>query len=206
MSLPKPPLILASASPRRHELLRRLGVPFTVMPSDLSEELPPGPFEDAVKALALAKARAVARQVATGVVLGADTVVALGGTVFGKPVDRDDGRRMLRALRGKRHEVLTGVAVVEAPAGREASAAVVTHVHMAEFGDDEIDAYLATPEPYDKAGAYAVQGGGSRMVARVDGCYTNVVGLPLTTTRRLLAEWGFTIGEEPLARGCATRA
>jgi septum formation protein len=188
-------LILASASPRREELLRRLGVPFTVVPSDLLEELPPGSPPEAVRAIALAKARAVAERVGSGVVLGADTVVVLGGTILGKPKDPDDARRMLRALGGRTHDVITGVALVEAPARREVSTAVVTRVLMGEYGEAEIEAYLATGEPFDKAGAYAIQGAGGLLVAGVDGCYTNVVGLPLTTTRRLLAEWG-VIGEE----------
>ena len=185
-----PRVILASASPRREELLRQLGLSFTVVPSELPEELPPGPPEEAVRALALAKARAVAARAGAGVVLGADTVVVLGGTILGKPVDPDDARRMLRALRGRSHEVITGVALVEAPARRETSAVVVTRVRMAPYGEEEIEAYLATGEPYDKAGAYAIQGSGGRLVAEVEGCYTNVVGLPITTTRRLLAEWG----------------
>ncbi len=163
---------------------------FTVVPSELPEELPPGPPEESVRALALAKARAVAGRVPIGVVLGADTIVVLGGTVLGKPRDADDARRMLRALSGKLHEVITGVALVEAPGRRQTSAAVVTRVQMDQYGDEEIETYLSTGEPYDKAGAYAIQGAGSRLVARVEGCYTNVVGLPLTTTRRLLAEWG----------------
>lgn len=190
MSLRPRQLILASASPRREELLRQLGLPFTVVPSELPEELPPGPPGESVRALALAKARAVAGRLGSGVVLGADTVVVLGGAIFGKPADPKDARRMLRELRGQTHEVVTGVGLVEAPARREASAVVVTRVRMGRYADDEIDAYLATGEPYDKAGAYAVQGAGSRLVAHVDGCYTNVVGLPLSTTRRLLAEWG----------------
>lgn len=183
-------LILASASPRREELLRELGLSFTVVPSGLPEELPPGPPGESVRALALAKARAVAGRIGSGVVLGADTVVVLGGVILGKPADPEDARRMLCALSGQTHEVITGVGLVEAPARREASAAVVTRVRMGQYGDDEIEAYLATDEPYDKAGAYAIQGAGSRLVAHVDGCYTNVVGLPLSTTRRLLAEWG----------------
>lgn len=183
-------LILASASPRREELLRELGLPFTVVPSGLPEELPPGPPGESVRALALAKARAVAGRISSGVVLGADTAVVLGGVILGKPADPEDARRMLRALREETHEVITGVGLVEAPGGREATAVVVTRVRMGQYGDDEIEAYLATGEPYDKAGAYAIQGAGSRLVAHVDGCYTNVVGLPLSTTRRLLAEWG----------------
>jgi septum formation protein len=183
-------LILASASPRREELLRRLGVSFSVVPSALPEEPPLGTPEEAARTLALAKARAVARRFSSEIVLGADTVVALGGVTFGKPVDSDDARRMLRMLMGRTHEVITGVALVEAPARRETAATVVTRVEMAEYGEEEIDAYLQTGEPYDKAGAYAIQGLGGRLVARVDGCYTNVVGLPLETTRRLLEAWG----------------
>ena len=206
MSSRRPRLILASASPRREELLCRLGVPFTVIPSELPEELPPGPPEASVRALALAKARAVARRLDAGVVLAADTVVVFGVSVFGKPAGADDARRMLRALRGRSHEVITGVALVEAPGRRETTAAVVTGVQMGQYGEVEIDAYLATGEPYDKAGGYAIQGAGGRLVARVDGCYTNVVGLPLTTTRRLLAEWGI-IGEKgALNSGCAAPA
>lgn len=183
-------LILASASPRRQELLRRLDIPFTVVPSEIPEEFPPGPPLEGIKALALAKARAVAVRIGSGVVLGADTGVVLGEVVFGKPGDREDARRMLRALSGRQHEVITGLALVEAPAGRAACEAVVTRVSMKEYDDATIDAYLATAEPFDKAGAYAVQGLGGTLVASVDGCYTNVVGLPLTTTRRLLEAWG----------------
>lgn len=193
-------LILASASPRREELLRQLGFPFTVVPSQVSEELAPGPPVEAALDLALAKARAVASLIAPEdstlepsgpvVVLGADTVVVLDRTGFGKPSGAAHARQMLRALRGRTHEVITAVAMVEAPSGREARAAQVSRVTMAEYSEEEIDAYLATGEPYDKAGAYAVQGQGGRLVAQVEGCYTNVVGLPLTTTRRLLSGWG----------------
>lgn len=185
-----PRLILASASPRREELLRQLGVSFTVVRSDLPEELILGSPVESVRALALAKARAVAGRVATGVVLGADTVVVLDGAIFGKPANPHDARRMLGALRGRTHEVITGVALVEAPARAETSVSVVTRVQMRQYGDDEIEAYMATGEPTDKAGAYAIQGKGGKLVSRVDGCYTNVVGLPLRTTRHLLEAWG----------------
>lgn len=185
-----PRLILASASPRREELLRQLGVPFTVVRSDLPEKLTEGSPVESLRALALAKARAVAGRVETGVVLGADTAVVLDGAIFGKPANPDDARRMLRALRGRSHEVITGVALVAAPARAETSRAVVTRVEMRQYGEDEIDAYVATGEPADKAGAYAIQGEGGKLVFRVDGCFTNVVGLPLRTTRRLLEAWG----------------
>lgn len=183
-------LVLASASPRREALLRQLGVPFEVVPSDLPEVWPPGPAPAAVTALALAKARAVASRLAGAIVLGADTAVVLGGKVFGKPESPEDARRMLRALRGREHEVITGVALVEVPSGREETAAVVSQVLMREYSEAEIDAYIASGEPLDKAGAYAIQAAGHGLVDRVEGCYTNVVGLPLTTTRRLLEAWG----------------
>jgi septum formation protein len=209
-ALPRPAaLILASASPRRRELLGRLGVPFTVRPSEFPEQPPAGPPSAAVVALALAKARAVARDVAREVggggpsgqrrpdappartvVLGADTEVVLDGRLLGKPADPADARRMLRLLAGRTHEVVTGLALVEVGGEREETAAVTTRVTMAEYGQAEIEAYVATGECMDKAGAYAVQGLGGWLVARVDGCYTNVVGLPVETTRRLLSGWG----------------
>ena len=144
-------------------------------------------------AVALDKARAVAREWMGGpaVVLGADTEVVLDGRYLGKPRDAADAARMLRALSGRTHEVVTGLALVDAPSGREETLAVTTRVTMLDASDDEIAAYVATGEPLDKAGAYAVQGLGARLVARVDGCFTNVVGLPVETTRRLLERWGF---------------
>ena len=193
MSSPQRRLVLASASPRRADLLRQLGVPFEVIPSEIEEAWPPRPPRDAVAALALAKARAVARGLISAVVLGADTAVVLEGEVFGKPESPEDARRMLRALRGREHQVITGVALVEAPSGREATAAVVTRVLMREYSEDEIEAYVASGEPFDKAGAYAVQAAGGALVADVIGCYTNVVGLPITTTRRLLEGSGLSI-------------
>ena len=165
-------------------------MPFDVIPSEIPEVLPPGSVPDAVRALALAKARAVAGRGGSAVVLGADTAVVLAGEVFGKPEGLEDARRMLRALRGREHEVITGVALVEAPSGREETAAVVSRVLMREYSEAEIEAYVASDEPFDKAGAYAVQAAGGALVDRVAGCYTNVVGLPLTTTRRLLESWG----------------
>jgi septum formation protein len=125
------------------------------------------------------------------VVLGADTEVILDGRLLGKPLDAADAARMLRELRGRTHEVITGVALVDAgPAPREESVAVTTRVKMAECDDAEIEAYVATGEPLDKAGAYAVQGLGRRLIAEVDGCLSNVIGLPLGTTRQLLEGWG----------------
>ncbi len=123
-------------------------------------------------------------------VLGADTEVVLDGRLMGKPRDAADAMRILEALRGRVHEVITGIAVVGAGGVEgEAATAVTTRVRMRAYGDSEILAYVETGEPLDKAGAYAVQGLGSRLVAEVDGCLSNVIGLPLTTTRRLLARW-----------------
>ena len=191
-------LILASASPRRRELLERLGLPFEVRPSGIEEPLAAGvPASTLATTLARAKAADIADRLrAAGeaaLVLGADTLVVLDGQPLGKPTSRGDARAMLRALRGRSHEVVTAVVVRDAdPAGRELTEAVVSQVLMRDYTDDEIAAYVATGEPDDKAGAYAVQGRGRRLVSRVDGCYTNVVGLPLRTTARLLQAFGLT--------------
>jgi septum formation protein len=187
----RPSLVLASASPRRQELLARLSIPFTVEPSHIPELHPPGPPAAALAAVALDKARAVARRWTAGraVILGADTEVVLDGRYMGKPRDATDAVRILSALGGRTHEVITGVALVEAPTGREATTAVTTRVTMAAATQEEIAAYVATGEPFDKAGGYAVQGLGAQLVAHVDGCLSNVVGLPVETTRRLLEAW-----------------
>ncbi len=187
-----PPLVLASASPRRRELLATICPDFRVEPSDIEEPLDtaePG----AIAALALAKARAVVDRGARGLVLAADTVVVLDGVPLGKPSSADDARAMLRRLRGREHVVITGVALIDTETGRAASRAVVTRVVMADYPEAAIDDYVATGEPLDKAGAYAVQGLGGRLVAEVRGCYTNVVGLPVTTTRQLLSAFGVPV-------------
>jgi septum formation protein len=190
-------LILASASPRRRELLARLGLPFEVRPSGIDETLSPGlSAAAAATVLARAKARDVAaRAHAAGedsvLVLGADTLVVLDGRLLGKPASREEARAMLGALRGRRHDVVTAVAVrLAAPGDGERVTAVTSHVLMRDYSDPEIDRYVATGEPDDKAGAYAVQGVGGHLVARVEGCYTNVIGLPLRTTARLLRTFG----------------
>jgi len=192
--------ILASASPRRRELLARLGIPFEVRPSAFEETLIPGLSAVALAAtLARGKTRdVVARLRAAGegpaLVLGADTLVVLDGEPMGKPASRDEAGRMLRALRDRTHEVVTAVAL-EGPDGREASDVVTSRVRMRAYSDLEIEGYVATGEPDDKAGAYAVQGLGAQLVDGVEGCYTNVVGLPLRTTARLLHDFGLTLPE-----------
>lgn len=146
--------------------------------------------------LALDKARVVARQHRDAVVLGADTVVVVDGEALGKPADAAEACAMLRRLRGRAHEVITGVAVVDGPSGREAAEAVVTRVFMADYDELDLAAYVASGEPFGKAGAYAIQDHGARLVAGFAGSYTNVIGLPLAATRRLLAEAGVPVTTE----------
>ena len=185
------PIVLASSSPRRRRLLRGLGLTFSVRLPDVDERpLPgelPGPH---VRRLALAKARAVARGLAPGCgaqwVLGADTVVVLDGRILGKPRDASDARGMLARLSGRTHEVLTGVALVPAAGGRARTSVVRSRVEMKPFDGPTILRYVAGGEPLDKAGAYAVQGRGRHLVARVSGSLSNVVGLPLERLRRLM--------------------
>lgn len=168
-----------------------------MLPSDIDETLAPGPLADAVAALALAKAHAVARRVGEGVILGADTVVVVDGEALGKPVDPADARTMLRRLQGREHQVITGVAVVDARTGRSGARAVVSRVRMAEYGEPEIERYVATGEPLDKAGAYAIQGQGGALVAGLEGSFSNVVGLPLEETAGLLAAFGVAVSVPP---------
>lgn len=167
------------------------------MPSEIDETLAPGPLTDAAARLALDKARAVAARLGEGIVLGADTIVVIDGEALGKPGGAGEAKRMLRQLGGREHEVITGVAVVDAGGGRAQTTAVVSRVRMLDYGEAEIDAYVATGEPLDKAGAYAVQGRGGVLVAGVTGSFTNVVGLPLEATARLLAAFGVPVSGPP---------
>jgi septum formation protein len=181
-------LVLASASPRRRELLAQAGFQFTVVPASISEDLRPGENPLAyVTRLAREKAEAVYARVSPdhGVVLGADTtVVAPSGEILGKPVDAADAARMLRLLAGATHQVITGVAVVSS--SRVETAAEVTHVTMLTLSEEEIAEYVATSEPMDKAGAYAIQGYAAQWIPRIYGCYFNVVGLPLALVSAML--------------------
>lgn len=193
MTFPKP-LVLASASPRRSELLRQVGAAFVVRPSAAEEtaEAPDHPEEQA-RVLALVKAEDIARGEDNAIVLGADTIVVLENRVLGKPADDGDALAMLRALRGRTHQVITGVAVLDVVDGRVARMDVrhvSTDVTMRPAADEELRAYVASGEPRDKAGAYAIQGLGALLVERIDGDYFNVVGLPLFTVAAMLAPWG----------------
>jgi septum formation protein len=159
----------------------------------VDETLDPGPLAAAVARLALRKARAVAARRRQGLVLGADTIVVLDGEALGKPADRAEAIAMLRRLRGRTHEVMTGVAVVDAAAGRDATETVTSRVTMRAYSDGEIARYVATDEPLDKAGAYAIQGAGGTLVAGLEGSRSNVVGLPLAATAALLRRFGATV-------------
>jgi septum formation protein len=195
------PLILASGSPRRRELLAKLGVPFEVIASEEPESISAGANPKA-QAIALAehKARAVASGLRSGLVLGADTIVAIDGELLGKPTDDTDAARMLRRLSGREHSVVTGVALVDMETGACQTSAVTSLVRFRSLRDEEIAAYVATGEPGDKAGAYAIQGLGADLIAHLNGCYTNVVGLPLCEVERLLTSAGVTL---PASwRGC----
>jgi septum formation protein len=183
-------LVLASASPRRKELLTQAGFTFTVAPASIPEDPRPGENPVAyVTRLAREKAEAVFARLESEqkslIVLGADTtVVAANGGILGKPADAADAALMLRLLSGATHQVITGVAVVSP--SRIETAAEVTHVSMRTLSDEEIAAYIATGEPMDKAGAYAIQGRAARWIPRIHGCYFNVVGLPLALVTGML--------------------
>jgi septum formation protein len=188
-------VILASASPRRQELLLGICPEFEVVPSEIEEVLEGAALAEAVAGLALRKARAVAARVGVGIVLGADTIVVIDGIALGKPSGPEEARRMLVRLRGREHEVMTGIAVVDGESGRAASATTVSRVLMAAYSDATLEAYVASGSPLDKAGAYAIQDLQGTLVDGIVGSYTNVVGLPVQATRRLLRGFGVAVSE-----------
>jgi septum formation protein len=182
-------LVLASASPRRQELLRSAGITFEVQPAHIPEDPLPGEAaKDCAERLAREKALAVGRQRPHDCVLGADTVVVVDGQLLGKPSDRADAARMLRLLSGHDHQVITGVCLV---ANSQASVtSETTLVTVSEITDKDIADYVASGEPMDKAGAYAIQGIASRWIPRIKGDYSNVVGLPVALVWRMLQQAG----------------
>ena len=183
-------LILASSSPRRQELLREAGIPFQVEPAHVNEDQRAGepPLIYACR-LAAKKAQAVAERYPQRWVLGADTIVVIDGEVLGKPRDGRDASRMLRLLAGRAHEVTTAVSLV-APGQDAETRTCTTRVWFRALTDDEIQRYVAGGEPMDKAGAYAIQGGAARWADRIEGEYTNVVGLPLSVVTEMLRKNG----------------
>jgi len=176
------PLVLASASPRRRKLLGQIGLSFTVDPGSVEETFDPGdPPGVIVEGLSRRKAEEVAGRHAEGIIVGADTIVLLEGRVLGKPTDARDAAGMLRLLSGRTHEVYTGFCLILKPGGKTMTDHEVTHVTFRDLGEDEIDAYVRTGSPLDKAGAYGIQDDfGAIFVERINGCFYNVVGFPLT--------------------------
>lgn len=182
-------LILASGSPRRQEILRNAGFDFEVRPSSVNEDPLPGEAPEAmVMRLAQQKALHTAPDAPPGsIVLGADTTVFVDGEILAKPLDATDAARMLRLLSGRVHAVLTGVSIVESPGRVVASGCERTEVRFRALTETDIRDYVASGEPFDKAGAYAIQGRASRFVTRIEGCYFNVMGLPVALVDTLLA-------------------
>ena len=180
--------ILASASPRRKELLDQVSIKYEILPSNVEENIEyidGTPAEKAEK-LAYFKARDVADKCNDCVVLGADTIVVIGNEILGKPRDLDDAKHMLIKLSGKEHKVITGVALIDTSKNAEVLSHEITSVKFRELTSRMIDSYLATQEPIGKAGAYAIQGFGALLVEGINGCYSNVVGLPLTRLSKMV--------------------
>jgi septum formation protein len=189
--LQKERLILASASPRRIELLQRVGLSFQVIPSGLEERAQPGESPpERVLRLSVAKAEALARRHPDAWVLGADTIVVIDGRVLGKPADREEAKAMLQTLSGREHTVYTGFSVLTGGGSRAVARAIASTVLFKTISEEEIDWYVQSDEPYDKAGGYAVQGMGALFIQEIRGSYTNVMGLPLCEVIEVLREAG----------------
>lgn len=175
-----PLIILASKSPRRRYLLQQAGLPFSVVPSDIDERsIPNAPPDIYVKLLSEAKADSISNIYPDKWIIGADTIVLKDDMILGKPASRDDARSMLKQLSGQMHQVLTGYAICCRAKDRKYSETIKTEVLFKNLTDEEIEWYIHTKEPFDKAGAYAIQGLGTFLVKRINGSYTNVVGLPI---------------------------
>jgi septum formation protein len=187
------PIILASNSPRRRELLRQIGVVFASDPADVDERILPGEGAEAYAVrVALDKARVAAGRAGEGIVIAADTIVVLGGTILGKPADARDAERMLGMLSGRVHRVISGLAVVDAKTGRTRTGSAGTTVWFRDLTPAEIRSYVLTGEPLDKAGAYGIQEKGALLVEKIEGCYFNIVGLPLSLLGEMLREFGIS--------------
>lgn len=183
-------LILASGSPRRRELLTKMGYAFEICTTDVDENVE-GHAQDVVMILARRKGRAAAKLYSDGVIIASDTLVSLNGIPLGKPEDEADARRILRMLSGCEHEVFTGVCLIDAATGKEEVCLERSGVLFRDLTDEEIDRYIATGEPADKAGAYAIQGLGGAFVARFDGSFENIVGFPVKLVGEMLQRFGF---------------
>lgn len=198
-------LILASGSPRRREILAHLGMPFAVQSSDVDETPAPGEAPQALVArLSREKGDAVARMLGGDfLVLAADTIVVIDGTIIGKPADAPDAESILKRLRGRPHEVFTGLTLAPAGGGADWTAIARTRVHMRDYGDAEIADFIASRRPFDKAGAYAIQDPDFHLVRAIEGCYFNVMGLPLCEVIRGLHALGVPVDvREPVLHDC----
>lgn len=187
-----PTLVLASVSPRREELLRELGLEFQIIPANVEELMPPSMQpEDICRINAYRKARATAKHCPDAVVLGADTLVCVGQNVFGKPADLNQAFQMLGVLQGQTHEVITGVCLLHLREHRQRDFTVSTTVRFRPLRTSEIRRYFELVNPFDKAGAYAIQEQGDLLVDAIEGSLSNVIGLPLERLAEELADWGY---------------
>jgi septum formation protein len=191
---PSRDLVLASASPRRRDILRTLGLSFVVDPAEVDETPAPGAaIDEVVRRLSLEKARSVAGRHRDALVIAADTLVELDGRILGKPESPEDARSMLASMSGRTHRVATGLVLLDAATGEERSGLVETQVSFRPMPSEEIEAYVSTGEPLDKAGSYGIQGLGAAFVERIHGDYYNVAGLPVAALNELLREAGCCI-------------
>jgi septum formation protein len=189
-------IVLASTSPRRRSLLNQMGLSFTVAdPGEVETSTALDPSTRAVEN-ASRKVESVAADHPHSIIIGADTIVVLGGKILGKPWSMTEARDMLRSLRGAAHTVITGLVVLDTDTGRTESRTVETRVFMRDIPDDEVEAYLSSGEPLGKAGGYAIQGSGAVFVERVEGCFFNVVGLPVPALYDVLKVFGVSIWRE----------
>jgi septum formation protein len=187
-------IILASASPRRKELLEKIGLKFEVEPSDYPEDMRSGLSPDELaRAISLEKARVVASRHRNAIVIAADTFIVFRGKIMGKPGTEAEARKMLMRLRGKPHSVITGFTILDTDENRVFTKSVETVVYIKNLTSEEVDAYVKSGEPLDKAGAYAIQGLGSIIVERIEGDYFNVIGLPLSALAEGLKDFGIHV-------------
>jgi septum formation protein len=187
-------IILASGSPRRKELLEKIGLKFDVEPADYAEDIPAGlTYREIAQKLSLEKAKAVAANHTDAIIIGADTFGIFEGKILGKPHHAAQAKKMLTMLGGKSHTVMTGYTIIDSATGKTATGISETAVHFRRLSEEEIDAYIKTGEPLDKAGAYAIQGLGALLVDRIEGDYYNVIGLPLCPLMEDLKKFGVKI-------------
>lgn len=196
MTVALPKIYLASKSPRRHEILHGLHIPFEYIESPYEEKISDVadlvPEEKSAK-LASLKAMYAANAMESGLIIGADTIVVDGSEILGKPKDRADAKRMLTELSGKRHRVITGLSLVDAGLNKTYSHSEITYVYFRELSEKDIETYLDTDEPYDKAGAYGIQGHAGLFVEKIEGCYFNVVGFPVVAFNNIMKAAGYDL-------------